>query len=68
MRITIGTHQTTGEVTMSASRELLEESCEIDIEPNAAGEDPHLCVTVELNGETFEGRLPLNHEKPHPRL
>jgi len=33
---------------------------EIDIEPSAAGEDPHIYVTVTRDGgEVYEGRLPL---------
>ncbi len=32
----------------------------IDIEPAAAGEHPHLYVTIEKDGEVYEGRLLLN--------
>jgi hypothetical protein len=33
---------------------------EIDIEPHAEGEDPHLYVTISREGdEVYEGRLPL---------
>ena len=59
MKIAIGTHAD-GEHVIRLKGVLPDTDVQIDIEPNAVGEDEHLYVTIELDGETFERRLPRN--------
>lgn len=56
MTITLGTHASGEQMIQLLGVD--EATVAIDIEPSAEGEEEHLYVTIELDGETFEGRLP----------